>query len=188
MLPTIAAVVVVMAGVIALVVVVANSSTGKEISNALAAGDNRTYIQESIAMAPTIEAQDHVGATTSFSTILRGQVVVLDTKLAGAPPSVGTVTLKRVVGLPGETIACTHGIVTINGTPLPEPYVPSGGSTPDFAAVTIPAGHYWVMGDNRENSLDSREFGPVARSAVIAIVNRILSPASRAGPIPFTPR
>lgn len=65
--------------------------------------------------------------------------------------------IKRVIGLPGETLAVYNGLVYINGsdTPLDEPYV-NGIPVGDYGPVTIPEGAYFMMGDNRNNSADSR--------------------------------
>ncbi len=62
--------------------------------------------------------------------------------------------VKRIIGLPGETISIRDGVVHVDGRPLEEPYVlPDGRS---FSAVTVPEGHYFMLGDNRGNSDDSR--------------------------------
>ncbi|HET7488981.1 MAG TPA: signal peptidase I [Acidimicrobiales bacterium] len=75
--------------------------------------------------------------------------------------------IKRVIGLPGETVEGRNGSVYVDGRRLKEPYLPKGTVTTDFAPITVPAGHLWVMGDNRGNSSDSRVFGPIPRSTVV---------------------
>jgi signal peptidase I len=85
--------------------------------------------------------------------------------------------VKRVIGLPGETISSVHGRVFINGKPLDEPWLPqplpvtSPSPLPDGFSLnhpyTIPAGEYFVMGDNRTDSEDSRYFGPIAGNLIV---------------------
>ena len=75
--------------------------------------------------------------------------------------------IKRVIGLPGDTVEGREGKVYINGRELQEPYLPKGVDTKPFAPVTVPNGQLWVMGDNRNNSGDSRAFGPIKKSKVV---------------------
>ena len=75
--------------------------------------------------------------------------------------------IKRVVGLPGETVEGKDGAVYVNGQRLVEPYLPAGTLTSDFPATKVPARHLWVMGDNRAHSSDSRVFGPIPRGSVV---------------------
>jgi signal peptidase I len=86
--------------------------------------------------------------------------------LGGAPPGAEDL-IKRVVGLPGDTVEGKNGKLYRNGKPVDEPYLPRGTFTSDFGPVTVKPGYYWVMGDNREDSADSRVFGQVPRSALV---------------------
>ncbi|HKQ59757.1 MAG TPA: signal peptidase I [Candidatus Polarisedimenticolaceae bacterium] len=75
--------------------------------------------------------------------------------------------IKRVLGLPGETLAVRDGYVSIDGRPLAEPYVNEQyRKLTDFGPVTIPADQYFMMGDHRDLSADSREWGPVSRELI----------------------
>jgi signal peptidase I len=75
--------------------------------------------------------------------------------------------IKRVIALPGETVEGRGGHVYVNGQYLYEPYLASGLQTSTFAPVTIKPGFLWVMGDNRDDSRDSRFFGAIPRSKVV---------------------
>ena len=88
--------------------------------------------------------------------------------------------IKRVVGLPGETVQGRDGHVFVNGRELVEPYLPAGVVTSDFATITVPKGDLWVMGDNRTNSSDSRVFGAIRESTVVGRAILRVWPASRA--------
>lgn len=99
--------------------------------------------------------------TYRFHGPRRGDIVVLDLPEAGPE-----LLIKRVIGLPGETISSQDGQVYINGEPLEEPYVTSPGGR-DTAEQVVPPLHVFVMGDNRQFSNDSRNFGPVPIDDVI---------------------
>jgi signal peptidase I len=86
--------------------------------------------------------------------------------LGGTPPGSEDL-IKRVVGLPGDVVEGRNGRLWRNGRPVVEAYLPARTFTSDFGPVKIKPGYYWMMGDNREDSADSRYFGQVPRSALI---------------------
>jgi signal peptidase I len=96
----------------------------------------------------------------------------------GSDPGIDDL-VKRVIGLSGETVSGHGGHVYINGKELNEPYLPKGMYTSDFAAVKIPSNAYWVMGDNRVNSKDSRVFGTITKSKIVGRVFVRIWPFSR---------
>ncbi len=104
--------------------------------------------------------------------IRRGEIVVFKSPHRQAVPPLKTL-IKRVIGLPGETIEIRQNRVFINGRYLVEPYkyhvlgeeTSSPGS--EMSALTIPPRHYFVMGDNRDQSLDSRSWGTVPDTFII---------------------
>jgi len=91
--------------------------------------------------------------------------------------------IKRVVGMPGDRIAIRDGRVVRNGTPASEPFAVAcgGGQECDLDEIVIPAGHYFLMGDNRGNSDDSRYWGPVPRAQIIGRAVATYWPPNRIG-------
>jgi signal peptidase I len=116
---------------------------------------------EGTSMAPLLSDQERIFINKfvyRFEPIERGDVVVF-----WYPLDRSKSFIKRVVGLPGETVEIRQGDVYVNGTPLPEPYVPAQyEDLSDFGPVRVPRDSYFVMGDHRISSNDSRVFGPVA--------------------------
>ena len=95
----------------------------------------------------------------------RGDIVVFH-----PPSTTGKPYIKRVIGLPGDRISFEDGYVTVNGERLVEPYL-RGAITDcergDHCRLMVPEGTVYVLGDNRDNSSDSRLFGPVAVDEII---------------------
>jgi signal peptidase I len=92
----------------------------------------------------------------------RGDVIIF------WPPGIttGDPYIKRVIGLPGETVEAKDGKIYVNGKAADEPYL-HGYVMPDFSPTPVPQGQLFVMGDNRAVSLDSRSFGTVSTSSII---------------------
>ena len=89
--------------------------------------------------------------------------------------------VKRVVGLPGDTIEIRDGYLYINGDRYEEPYISDeyrSGRLNTFGPYTVPAGEYFVMGDHRNNSNDSRSQGTISRDMIIGHVRTVLYPFS----------
>jgi len=87
--------------------------------------------------------------------------------------------VKRVVGLPNETIEGRDGRIYIDGELLEEPFLPPGTQSRTFGPVRIPPGEYFMLGDNRQFSKDSTYFGPIPRSAMIGRVFLRIWPLNR---------
>lgn len=131
----------------------------------------RTYIAEarwipSESMLPTLKVGDHLVIDKAYyrlNGIDRGDIVVFQ-----APPTAQGEDdlIKRVIGLPGEKIAIKEGIVYINDQPLDESYIFEKPNT-DFKAINIPENKVFVMGDNRNNSYDSRYWGTLPMENII---------------------
>ncbi len=100
----------------------------------------------------------------------RSDVVVL------RDPSDNGYSVKRVIGLPGEDVSIKEGNVYVDGRKLAEAYLPQGTPTLDasFKPRTFhcTAGHYFLLGDNRKNSIDSRYYGPVPQGNILGLVIR----------------
>jgi len=120
---------------------------------------------EGTSMAPSLSDQERIFINKfvyHVGVIERGDVVVFWYPLDRAKSFI-----KRVIGLPGDLIEVRQGRVFIGGQALSEPYVPAEYTDfSDYAPLRVPPGEYFVMGDHRASSNDSRMFGPVAASYI----------------------
>ncbi|MFJ4951746.1 signal peptidase I [Streptomyces sp. NPDC088760] len=142
----------------------------------------RPYTVPTSSMTPTIDAGDRVLAQrVDGDEVRRGDVVVFEDKswVTGAK------VVKRVVAVGGDTVSCcTNGKLTVNGKQIDEPYLPEGSlaEIKNFAKVTVPEGRLFLLGDERQGSLDSTAHltdaarGTVARTAVSARVDAVVWP------------
>jgi signal peptidase I len=120
---------------------------------------------EGTSMQPHLSDQERIFVNKfiyHFSEVGRGDIVVF-----WYPRDETKSLIKRIIGLPGETIEIRSGVVVVNGRPLIEPYLES--SFVDFSSfgpVHVPAGSYFVLGDHRDSSNDSRNWGAVPRTKI----------------------
>ena len=157
------------------------------------------YRIPSSSMEPTLHcAQPASGCEARFSDRVlanrfiyhlrdprRGEIVVFDTPdAARVKCGAGGTFVKRLIGLPGETVELRlrrgEGYVFVNGRQLDEPYLGDGRrSTEEFGPVKVPQNAYFMMGDNRSQSCDSREWGSVPRQNLIGKVFATYWPPNR---------
>lgn len=139
----------------------------------------QTFYIPTPSMTPTLMPGDRVIVDKLSGTIHRGDIIVFHDVPAdaGGPP----ILVKRVIGLPGETISGSGAHVLVNGKPLAESWLPvlSGACADPLATRTITptkitANHYFVMGDCRGDSDDSRFWGTVPSSDIIGKVDAIV--------------
>jgi len=155
------------------------------------------YRIPSSSMEPTLHcAEPESGCRAGFSDRVlanrfiyhfreprRGEVVVFQTpaRAQEACNASGTF-VKRIVGLPGDRLVQREGVLRANGRPLGEPYLEEPGQLgKDFGPVVVPPDNYFMMGDNREQSCDSRDWGPVPRSNLVGPVFAVYWPPQRIG-------
>jgi signal peptidase I len=120
---------------------------------------------EGTSMAPHLADQDRIFINKfiyKFEPIERGDIVVFR-----YPRDPSKSFIKRVVGLPGETVEIRDGVVTINGVPLREDYLVGDNSDiASYPATTMPPDNYFLLGDRRRSSNDSRAWGAVHRDYI----------------------
>ncbi|NLZ70694.1 MAG: signal peptidase I [Clostridiaceae bacterium] len=143
------------------------------------------------SMLPTLMNNDQLlveKVTAYFGIVRRGTIVTLDgSDLDGVDAHVKNSGLvKRIIALPGDELEFKDGVVYLNGERLKEPYLPPGTKTFGRGAkgqfkMTIPDNHCFVMGDNRQNSMDSRDFGPVEVKSIVGEVLFRIYPFNRIG-------
>jgi signal peptidase I len=154
------------------------------------------------SMEPTLMPGDRVLVMKAFDSPQRGDIVVFQDPHPGPQPDRGLIGgflhwlsegigfvkpvdedfIKRVIGLPGETVELRNGKLFVNGVETPEPYLRGPVDTRDYGPVTVPAGKLFVLGDNRLNSNDSRfGLGFVPEDKVVGEAFVKIWPPSRVG-------
>jgi len=117
------------------------------------------------SMEPNLQPDDRLFVTSRLldhEPLQRGQLVIFTS------PYDGETVIKRVIGLPGETVSVYDGVVSVDDKPLEERYI---ASPPRYTGKWhIPADHYFVLGDNRNQSLDSSRYGAIPMSIITGTV------------------
>jgi len=135
---------------------------------------------EGTSMQPGLSDQDRLFIDKfffRFEKISRDDVVVFH-----YPRDPEKSYIKRVIALPGDSIRIDQGHVIVNGNPISEPYVPRRyRDTASMSTLIVPPGQYFVMGDHRSISSDSRDFGPVDRDLIYGKAEFIYWPADNMG-------
>jgi signal peptidase I len=135
---------------------------------------------EGTSMLPRLEDSDRLFINKfvyHISAIERGDVVVFR-----YPRDTQKSYIKRVIALPGDRLSIDRGQVILNGIPLIEAYVPDEyRDSRSYDEIVVPAGSYFMMGDHRSISSDSREFGPVARALIYGKAVFVYWPTKDAG-------
>jgi signal peptidase I len=122
------------------------------------------------SMEPTLKPGDRVlvnKLSYHLHDVHRGDIVVFKRPPSEADDPTIKDLIKRVIGLPGDRIEGRDGLVYINDKLVNEPYLPPGTVTTSLPLMTVPAGQYFVMGDNRGNSKDSRFIGPIPGHLIV---------------------
>jgi signal peptidase I len=111
----------------------------------------------------------------------RGEIIVFNTPTAAAQAACNAsgTFVKRLIGLPGDTISYEHNVLRINGNVLKEPYIKPGRAGGRQSTWHVPQGRYFFMGDNRAESCDSRAWGSVPRKNIIGEVFMTYWPPNR---------
>jgi len=157
----------------------------------------------STSMLPTLEINDRVMVnklSVRFGEPVRGDVVVFDSPLSPTgdedpvldrllrtvQESLGITTaavpddlIKRVIATPGDTIEIRGNQILVNNVVIDEPYIAAGSSMADMPARTLRSDEFFMMGDNRNNSYDSRRFGPITGDLLIGRAFVIIWPSDR---------
>jgi signal peptidase I len=138
----------------------------------------QTFWIPSASMTPTLSVYDRIVAQKAFFSwhgVHEGEIVVFSEPPLDQCPGPGGDLVKRVIGLPGQTIYSAGNSIYVDGRLLAEPYLP--GDDPLGAPIAskqhpyqVPSGEFYMMGDNRSDSCDSRYWGPIQGSSMIGQV------------------
>ncbi len=144
----------------------------------------QTFFIPSGSMEPTLQIGDRIivsKLSLDFGSIHRGDILVFKAPPAEHCGEPVTDLVKRVIGLPGDHLTSRGNTIYVNGAPLNETWTHYEPLATPIGQVTVPANHYFMMGDNHPNSCDSRMWGTVPRSDIIGRAFLRIWPVSRFG-------
>jgi signal peptidase I len=122
---------------------------------------------EGTSMMPSLEDQERIFINKFVYRLGIGEVEHGDTVVFWYPSDPTKSYIKRVIGVPGDFVEVLKGRVLLNGIELDEPYVPAEfRDSNSYPGVRVPKNHFYVLGDHRSSSNDSRSWGPVPREAI----------------------
>lgn len=141
------------------------------------------------SMYPTLIDKDQLWVeklTPVFGEVRRGDIITFHVQSSDLGSNTEDDLVKRVIGVPGDHIVLRDEAIYINDELLQEPYLTEGTPTyasanPEYNDLVLEDGMYFVLGDNRTNSRDSRSFGPIAKEHIIGEVWIRIYPFSRFG-------
>jgi signal peptidase I len=139
---------------------------------------------EGTSMMPALVDQERIFINKFVYRFGIGHVERGDTVVFWFPGDPSKSYIKRVIGLPGDTVAVDRGTVLVNGKPLQEDYVPAEyRDRLSSARQVIPEDHFFVLGDHRSSSNDSRSWGPLHRRHIYGKAVFVYWPLERLGPV-----
>jgi len=147
----------------------------------------QTFYIPSVSMVPTLQVGDRIivsKLSTTFGDINRGDVIVFKhppREDCGGDTGPNSDLVKRVIGMPGDELTSRNNTIYVNGKKLVErwEHAPDLGS--EIGYVKVPKGHYFMMGDNRPSSCDSRMWGTLPESLIVGKVVLRIWPLSQFG-------
>lgn len=130
----------------------------------------RIYSIPTASMTPTLQVGDHIVVTPYHGvTPARGDVAVFR-----SPATRNDLLVKRIVAVPGDLVETHAGRLFVGGHAAAEPYVLAPATTGTIASQVVPAGCFFVLGDNRANSFDSRQWGVLPAELLIGRARLVL--------------
>ncbi|MFN7923494.1 MAG: signal peptidase I [Bryobacteraceae bacterium] len=137
---------------------------------------------EGTSMMPSLEDQERIFINKFVYSFGIGNIERGDMVVFWYPGDPSKSYIKRIVGLPGDRVEILEGVVSVNGKELREDYVPPAyRDTQSVPATVVPPDHYWVLGDHRSSSNDSRSWGPVHRRHIYGKAVFIYWPPDKMG-------